>query len=350
MIRRGAVHGAALILVLIWTVPVLGLVITSFRDRAQILETGWWQIAAENRAVRAMRLDPGRGDLLVPGERLIGWGIAARAPAAFPPGAVADLPRGQLTVDAQGHYRLDVPGPPTRVFVTVASRPQLTLANYRQVLGDPGVWAALGHTLVVTIPAVVLPVLLAAFAAYALVFLPVPGRAVLIAVIVGLLAVPLQLTLIPVLRIYTALGIGHSYIGIWLAHTAFGLPVAIWLLRNAMQAVPHASIAAARIDGAAEFTIFRRIALPLSLPAIAALSIFQFLWVWNDLLLATVFLGSTPDRQVLTGLLRDLLGSHGGAWQVLTASAVVSIIVPVVVFFGLQRALIRGLMAGTAED
>ncbi len=212
-----------------------------------------------------------------------------------------------------------------------------------------GLGRAFLNTLTVTVPATVIPILIAAFAAYALAWMRFPGRALILAGVVGLLVVPLQMTLIPLLQFHNSIGLGKGYLGIWLAHTAFGLPLAIYLLRNYIAALPREIIESARVDGATEFDIFRRIVLPLSFPALASFAIFQFLWVWNDLLVATVFLGNAPGQLVMTGVLRELLGSRGGEWEILAASAFVSIAVPLVVFFGLQRYLVRGLLAGAVK-
>ncbi|OYW41814.1 MAG: ABC transporter permease, partial [Rhodobacterales bacterium 12-64-8] len=169
------------------------------------------------------------------------------------------------------------------------------------------------------------------------------------AFVVGLLVVPLQLALIPLLQFHNWIGIGKGYLGIWLAHTGFGLPLAIYLLRNYMIGLPRDIIENARVDGATDFQIFTRIVLPLSFPALASFAIFQFLWTWNDLLVALVFLGTGNDQQVLTGNLVNLMGSRGGDWEILSASAFVSIMVPLVVFFSLQRFLVRGLLAGSVK-
>jgi maltose ABC transporter membrane protein/trehalose ABC transporter membrane protein/sucrose ABC transporter membrane protein len=206
----------------------------------------------------------------------------------------------------------------------------------------------------VTIPATIIPILIAAFAAYALAWMKFPGRALLIAGVVGLLVVPLQMSLIPLLSVYSKIGAffgveAKGYVGIWLAHTGFGLPLAIYLLRNYISGLPSEIIESARVDGASDFVIFRKIILPLSFPALASFAIFQFLWVWNDLLIATVFLGNTEESLVLTGRLRELLGSRGGNWEILTASAFITIIIPLLVFFGLQRYLVRGLLAGSVK-
>ena len=184
--------------------------------------------------------------------------------------------------------------------------------------------------------------------------MPFPGRAILIAVVVGLLVVPLQMSLIPLLRLYNEIGTifgvpSKTYAGIWLAHTAFGLPLAIYLLRNYISGLPKEIIESARVDGASDFEIFVKIILPLSFPALASFAIFQFLWTWNDLLVAMVFLGTQKDELVLTGALNALLGSRGGDWEILSASAFVSIAVPLVVFFSMQRFLVRGLLAGSVK-
>ena len=205
-----------------------------------------------------------------------------------------------------------------------------------------------------TIPATIIPILIAAFAAYALAWMKFPGRALLIAVIVGLLVVPLQMSLIPLLKLYNGVGAffgvpAKTYLGIWLAHTGFGLPFAIYLLRNYIAGLPREIMESARIDGASDFEIFVKIVLPLSFPALASFAIFQFLWVWNDLLVAMVFLGAQNDQLVLTARLVNLLGSRGGNWEILTASAFVTIIVPLIVFFSLQRFLVRGLLSGSVK-
>ncbi|MCF6303214.1 MAG: carbohydrate ABC transporter permease, partial [Devosiaceae bacterium] len=176
----------------------------------------------------------------------------------------------------------------------------------------------------------------------------------IVAIVVGLLVVPLQMSLIPLLRMYNGIagitgGSAKTYLGIWMAHTGFGLPLAIYLLRNYMVGLPREIMESARIDGASHFKIFTTMVLPLSFPALASFAIFQFLWVWNDLLVATVFLGNTEKTLVLTGRLRELLGSRGDNWEILTSGAFISIIVPLIVFFSLQRYFVRGLLAGSVK-
>ena len=205
-------------------------------------------------------------------------------------------------------------------------------------------------TLTVTIPATIIPIIVAAFAAYALAWMDFPGRAVLIAIIVGLLVVPLQLALIPLLKLHLQIGIGKGYLGVWLAHTGFGLPLAIYLLRNYMVGLPRDIIENARVDGATDFQIFVRIILPLSFPALASFAIFQFLWTWNDLLVAKVFLiDATGETTVMTNAIVELLGTRGGNWEILATAAFVSIAVPLVVFFAMQKYLVRGLLAGSVK-
>ena len=193
------------------------------------------------------------------------------------------------------------------------------------------------------------------FATYAFAWMRFPGRQLLFVVVVGLLVVPLQMSLIPLLRMYNDVGkffdiAGKSYPGIWLAHTGFGLPLAIYLLRNYMSTLPRDIIESARIDGATHFQIFTKLVVPLSVPVLASFTIFQFLWVWNDLLVALVFLGKHDDQIVLTSKMRELLGSRGGDnWEILTSSAFISILVPLAVFFALQRYFVRGLVAGSVK-
>jgi alpha-glucoside transport system permease protein len=222
------------------------------------------------------------------------------------------------------------------------------------VLFDPknveGMGQAFLTTMIVTIPATILPILIAAFAAYALAWMQFPGRALLVAFIVGLLVVPLQLALIPLLKLHLNIGIGKGFIGVWLAHTAFGMPLAIYLLRNYMVGLPKDIIENARIDGATDFQIFMKLIVPLSFPALAAFSIFQFLWTWNDLLVAKVFLiDASGQTVVMTAKLVEMLGTRGGNWEILATSAFVSIVVPLLVFFSLQKYLVRGLLAGSVK-
>ncbi len=235
---------------------------------------------------------------------------------------------------------------------TVLSSPfdtaQWTLDNYTRVLDD-GFSNAFLNTLAVSIPATIIPIMVAAFAAYAFAWMDFPGRNFLFVVVVGLMVVPLQMALIPILRVYTDVDLTGTYPAVWLAHTGFGLPLAVYLLRNYMGSLPGSMIESARIDGADHFAIFTKLVLPLSVPVLASFAIFQFLWTWNDYLVALVFLGIDPEKRVLTVELADLAGRGEGALNLLPAAAFVTMILPLVVFFSLQRYFVRGLTAGSVK-
>jgi alpha-glucoside transport system permease protein len=202
----------------------------------------------------------------------------------------------------------------------------------------------------VTIPSTVIPITIAAFAAYAFAWIPFPGRGTLFIIVVALLVVPIQMALIPILKIYSGLSLYGTFVGIWLAHTAFGLPLAIFLLYNFISQLPRDLFESASIDGASHFQTFIRIVLPLSVPALGAFAIFQFLWVWNDLLVALVFLGVGADVRVMPTALFNLIGNRGGAWHLLTAGAFLTMIVPLLVFLALQRSFVRGILAGSVKS
>jgi alpha-glucoside transport system permease protein len=227
---------------------------------------------------------------------------------------------------------------------------QWTLQNYQQVLSANGMGAAFLNSLIVTIPSTVIPITIAAFAAYAFAWIPFRGRGILFTIVVALLVVPLQMALIPILKLYSGASLYGTFIGIWLAHTAFGLPLAIFLLYNFISQLPRDLFESASIDGASAFQTFIRIVLPLSIPALGAFAIFQFLWVWNDLLVALVFLGPGADVRVMPTALFNLLGAYGGAWHLLTAGAFLTMIVPLCVFLALQRAFVRGILAGSVKS
>ncbi len=371
---RWVVHGSVIFLVVLWLVPTLGLLISSFRTADQISSSGWWRAmfpSEQNLTIRAAAPETQvqQGDLYVIEGNLFDeaqqatiskWGISAREIDAFAPGDVAELRRGgTITVDADGNYRMENSEAFTgnrgaRVFVTAKVPSEFTMENYGTVLlsnsGDDNMAKAFFNTLTVTIPATIIPILVAAFAAYALAWMDFPGRALLIAAVVGLLVVPLQLALIPLLKFHLNIGIGKGYLGVWLAHTGFGMPLAIYLLRNYMAGLLRDLIENARVDGATEFQIFTKLILPLSFPALASFAIFQFLWTWNDLLVAKVFLiDATGQTTVMTNRIVELLGTRGGNWEILATAAFVSIFVPLVVFFAMQKYLVRGLLAGSVK-
>ncbi len=226
---------------------------------------------------------------------------------------------------------------------------QYTLQNYVEILGKSGMGQAFLNSLAIAIPSTIIPILVAAFAAYAFAWMEFPGRQVLFVVVVGLLVVPLQMTLIPILRVYNQLGLAGTFVGIWLAHTGYGLPFAIYLLRNFFGGLPRDIFESTFLDGGSQFTAFFRIALPLSLPALASLAIFQFLWVWNDLLVALIYLGGNERVAPLTLKLSSLVNSLGQNWHLLTAAAFISMALPLIIFFSLQRYFVRGILTGAVK-
>jgi len=369
------VHASVALLVLMWIFPTVGLFVSSFRTADQISSSGWWAAlfpSVQNEVIRVLDPDDFReadGDMFVvrgnlfeeSAEKVISvWGTSSRSIDAYTAGEVADLGDGEtMTVAANGDYEWrgtdeQISGRGQRVFVTAEAPPEFTLENYDNMLLDErnseGMAKAFFNTLTVTIPATIVPIVFAAFAAYALAWMNFPGRAILIAAVVGLLVVPLQLALIPLLRLHLGIGIGKGYLGVWLAHTGFGMPLAIYLLRNYMVGLPRDIIENAKVDGATDFQIFMRIILPLSFPALASFAIFQFLWTWNDLLVAKVFLiDATGETTVMTNQIVELLGTRGGNWEILATAAFVSIAVPLAVFFAMQRYLVRGLLAGSVK-
>jgi alpha-glucoside transport system permease protein len=278
-IRSLPLRLTVLVICALWTIPTLGLLVTSVRDPALIATSGWWT------------------SLLHP----------------FEPN-------------------------------------QWTLSNYETVLSSDGMGNAFINSLVVTIPSVAIPITIAAFAAYAFAWVPFRGRGILFTIVVALLVVPIQMSLIPILQIYAAGNLYGSFLGIWLAHTGFGLPLAIFLLYNFMSQLPRDLFESAAIDGASALQVFTRLVLPLSIPALGAIAIFQFLWVWNDLLVALVFLGPGADVRVLPTALYNLIGSRGGSWHLLTAGAFITMVVPLLVFLLLQRAFVRGILAGSVKS
>ncbi len=366
------VNFSVIAIVLVWLFPTTGLFVSSFRTADQITSSGWWSSLTtqekQNAPIRIGGEETEADGLFVIEGRLFeaedvlvrAWGTSSRRPNEFAPGDTTELTKDRtLTVQEDGSYRFTAAVSQEgerlpRVFTSASTPPEFTTDNYETMLFDEGSSDSMGkafmNTFIVTIPATVIPILFAAFAAYALAWMQFPGRAILIAAVVALLVVPLQLALIPLLKFHNQIGIGKGYLGIWFAHTGFGLPLAIYLLRNYMVSLPKDIIENARVDGATDFQIFTRIILPLSFPALASFAIFQFLWVWNDLLVARVFLiDSSGQTTVMTNHIVELLGTRGGNWEILATAAFVSIVVPLCVFFFMQKYLVRGLLAGSVK-
>lgn len=351
------VNGSLLIIVLIWTIPTIGLLVSSFRTRFDISTSGWWTIFPHKEWVIAKEIDPPDGldrDGVMTIEGATGTFKEFRAGIETPDGK---------RVKWLGNKRLGKIQIQEKKWTT---RADLTLQNYRDVMtgkqyevrmpdgstkieqGDD-MSSAFINSLTVTIPATVIPILIAAFAAYGFAWMRFPGRKPMFILVVALLVVPLQVALVPILTDYVKLDLNGTFLAVWLAHTGFGLPLATYLLFNYISGLPRDILESAFIDGASHFTIFLRLILPLSVPALASFSIFQFLWVWNDYLVALVFIGSKADVQVLTMRLAEIVGSRGNDWHLLTAGAFVSMVLPLIVFFSLQRFFVRGLLAGSVK-
>lgn len=360
-----------LLIVIVWTIPTFGLLISSIRDKDQLAVSGWWTslqtVNTNSRARTATSADQVEEDgvytltgaVLDEGDNRAvgsyGGGFLPGELTDYEPGEVIELENGATFVLYEdGTYEWTALEPfeheTGRTFYYVMiNPPRFTLENYREVLATEGVREAFVNTFTVTLPSVMIVTTIAAFASYAFSWMRFPGRRLLLILVVALIVVPLQMSLIPVLRLYNDIGVGKTYPGIWLAHTGFGLPLAIFLIRNYMAGIPREIVESAKMDGANEFQIFSRVVGPLSVPALAAYATFSFLWVWNDLLVALVFLTKRPDQIVLTSKLRELLGSRGDNWEILTSSAFISLIVPLIVFFALQRYFVRGLTAGSIK-
>ena len=367
-------HFFLLIIVLIWVIPTFGLLISSLRDKDQVALTGWWTALKHNEFNEIVRTEKSAtqfkednkfvitGNLLKdsPSKSVINFGIISKNPKAFNAPAEVTLKNGSVfDLKKDGSYRWTSDKEfkhkkGKRIFITVSTPPSLTLENYKEVLVFRGLGQSFINSLTVAVPSTIIPLIIGAFAAYALSWMNFYGRDLIFATIVCLLVVPLQMSLIPILTVYNQIGnlfgvSAKSYVGIWLAHTGFGLPLKIFLLRNFIKSLPHEMFEAARVDGASHYQIFMKIILPLSIPAFASIGILQFLWVWNDLLVALVFLDKMPSEIVLTSRLREMLGEFSQNWEILTTSAFVSMIVPLLVFLSLQRYFIRGLVAGSVK-
>lgn len=353
------VNGILALIVIIWSVPTFGLFVSSFRNRFDIQTSGWWNIFPHREWETVSTIDP-REQNLDPDSVMSVEGVQ---------GTFEQLregissPDGNTRVTWVGNKRLGRIEVQKRVWTVTWD---FTLDNYKQILTPssyeiikadgttetvPGqnMTQAFLNSLAVAIPSTIIPILIAAFAAYGFAWMKFPGRRALFVMIVGLLVVPLQIALVPILRDYNSLGLNGTFLAVWLAHTGFGLALATYLLFNYISTLPRETMESAFIDGASHFTVFTRLVLPLSVPALASFAIFQFLWVWNDYLVALTFLGVDPSYKVVTQRLADLTGTFGSQWHLLTAGAFFTMLLPLAVFFALQRYFVRGLLAGSIK-
>ena len=368
------VHTLLLLFVIAWVLPTFGLFVSSFRDKDLLATSGWWtsfktnQVNEIHRTKKYTDQYQENGIYLLKGnlfednskKKITSYGITSKDINRYKVGEIAKLNNNtEIEVKENGEYIWKSSKPfnnkrGKRIFVTALSPPKFTLSNYKEVLFKEGLGQAFLNTLTVAIPSTVIPLIICSFFAYALSWMKFWGRDTLFAIVVASLVVPLQMSLIPLLSIYNDFGAlfnvgAKSYPGVWLAHTGFGLASTTFLLRNFIKSLPAEMIEAARVDGATHYDIFLRIILPLSIPAFASVFILQFLWVWNDLLVGLIFLDQVPSEIILTAKLRELLGSRGENWEILTTGAFVSMTVPLFIFFALQKYFIRGLVAGSVK-
>ena len=352
------VNGTLLLLVILWTVPTLGIFVSSFRNRDDIANSGWWKVLPYRDWQPVKEIDPNQAGLDPNGVMEV-EGVT---------GTFDEFRAGIQTPDGKritwiGNKRIGKIEVQERVW---SVNWNFTLDNYRQVLGgqdfefkrpDGSVEVVPGdnmnnaflNSLSVAVPSTVIPILIAAFAAYAFAWMKFPGRRGMFILVVALLVVPLQIALVPILGDYKALNLNGTFLAIWLAHTGFGLALATYLLYNYISSLPRDILESAFIDGASHFTVFTQLILPLSLPALASFAIFQFLWVWNDYLVALIFLGGNPEFELVTQRMAAIVGARGQDWHLLTAGAFVSMVLPLLVFFSLQRYFVRGLLAGSVK-
>lgn len=400
ILERIPLHIVIITLVVVWLVPTIGTFVTSFRSRQAVRESGWWTVFSapptpgQQQYQAACASCHGSDGKAIASADLSTPDVTARYQQTNrllpmlrePIGQQAHVqdPEWQALIQDKSRTReaLDKLAPISEHLGTLsgtgaAAEYGLTTNNWidalvgykgtttyaeecatgvstsgkfecnlSDLLNPEGMARAFLNSILVTIPATILPILFAASAAYAFSWLDFRGRTWLFALLVGLQIVPLQMTLVPIAKLYSRLGLESSFIGIWLFHTGFGLPYAIYLLRNFLGGLPRDLFESAYLDGANHWTAFRRLALPLSVPAIASLAIFQFLWVWNDLLVAIILL---PGNPVLTYQITNLIDPKGGNWHLLTAAAFLSMIVPMLVFLLFQRYFVRGLLAGAVK-
>lgn len=355
--RAFLINGVLALIVILWLVPVVGVLVSSFRQRFDIQTTPWWYVLPHRDWVATKTINPRE------------LGMDPNGPMTVE-GITATFEELRAGIE-EGNVRLIWLGTKPIGKIEVQERKWVSLVNispdnYRQVMGGKPVVitnadgttetvrgddfsSALLNSLTVTIPATVIPILIAAFAAYGFAWMRFPGKRFWFILVVALLVVPLQIALVPVLRDFAGLHLNGTFLGIWLAHTGFGLPLATYLLYNYIRSLPRETLESAFIDGASHFTVFTKLVLPLSVPALASFAIFQFLWVWNDYLVALVILGPDPNTRIVTMKLASIVGDRGQDWHLLTAGAFMSMLIPLLVFFLLQRYFVRGLLAGSVK-
>jgi len=344
------------------------------RDKDLLSISGWWTSLTTTEINEIYRM-PGmdaqieeggyfkiKGNLFEEnsGKKIVSFGITSKKINEFNVSEVAFFKdESEVIVDEDGNYEWRSKNEfkkkkGKRLFTTSLSPPSFTLENYREVLFKEGIGRAFINTIAVALPSTLIPLIICSFFAYSLTWMKFFGRDTLLAIIIASLVVPLQMSLIPILTIYNDFGAlfgvaAKSYPGVWMAHTGFGLASTTFLLRNFLKSLPNEMMEAAKVDGASHYEIFLRIIIPLSIPAFASIFILQFLWCWNDLLVGLVFLDQVPSEIILTAKLKELLGSRGENWEILTTGAFVSMTVPLFIFFALQRYFIRGLVAGSVK-
>ena len=363
-----------LFFVVAWIVPTFGLFISSLRDKDVLAISGWWTSFTTteiNEIYRTKGKDAQikdgnyyfiKSNLFDGGQEkeIFRFGVTSKNIDEYEVGETALFKdQTEITVFENGDYVWKSKEEfkkkkGKRIFVSAKSPPSFTLDNYKEVLLKEGLGQAFLNTLAVALPATLIPLIICSYFAYALTWMKFYGRDILLATIIASLVVPLQMCLIPVLTIYNDFGAlfgvsAKSFPGIWMAHTGFGLASTTFLLWNFLKTLPSEMIEAARVDGATHYDTFIKIVVPLSIPSFASIFILQFLWVWNDLLVGLVFLDKHPSEIILTAKLKELLGSRGENWEILTTGAFVSMTVPLFIFFSLQRYFIRGLVAGSIK-
>ena len=363
-----------LFFVILWITPTFGLLISSFRDKDQLAISGWWTslVTTEVNEIHRTKGNKDqieeegiffiRGNLFdnEEGKKVLSYGITSKDINAYIVGEIAILKdKSEIVIFENGDYQWKSKSgfkkkKGRRLFITATSPPSFTLDNYKEVIFKEGLGQAFLNTIAVALPATLIPLIICSFFAYSLTWMNFFGRDLLLASIIASLVVPLQMSLIPILTIYNDLGAlfnveAKSFPGVWMAHTGFGLASTTFLLWNFMKSLPNEMLEAAKVDGATHYDTFVRIVIPLSIPAFASIFILQFLWVWNDLLVGLVFLDKHPSEIILTAKLKELLGSRGENWEILTTGAFISMTVPLFIFFSLQRFFIRGLVAGSVK-